>query len=177
MTQQAAQLPTASGRRRPGGYTLIEIMIVTAIIGLLSSVAIPGYSRLILRARTAERTVILTAVSRSAQDVLAQKGQFPTPFNGAANPPGTPTAYKRIPLLGQPGWKDIDLFMEGGVYYSYSFVGTNAPILLSIHADGDLDGDGLISSKTLVYSVANGALMPVPGLESPPQGLEDALTF
>ena len=44
-------------RHLPGtrGFTLIEVMMVVAIMGLLSSVALPQYQRAVLRARSAER--------------------------------------------------------------------------------------------------------------------------
>lgn len=171
-----------NGELRPGtpvprGFTLIEVMMVTAIIGLLSSVAIPGYQRMILRARTAERANIVPAIAQAAQDVITRDGKFPTnPCVGAANPPGAPGTFKRRLLAGQPGWKDIDLMIEGDVYYSYSFVGTNTPLIsLTVEADGDLDGDGMLSTKTVQYTVSNGAMMPV--VETPPSGQEDQLTF
>ncbi|HZZ85737.1 MAG TPA: prepilin-type N-terminal cleavage/methylation domain-containing protein [Anaeromyxobacteraceae bacterium] len=158
------------------GFTLVELMVVTTIIGLLSSVAVPGYQRMMLRTRSAERSVILPAIARAAQDLITQKGQFPSTFIGVANPPGTPTTYKRTLTQGQPGWKDIDLLIEGGLYYSYSFVGSNTPIIsLTVTADGDLDGDGVLSTKVIQYSVSNGAMIPMS--ETPPPGQEDLLTF
>ncbi len=162
--------------RRARGFTMVELMVVTAIVGLLSSVAVPGYQRMVLRSRSAERGVILPAVAQAGQDLIGQKGQFPSPFVGAANPPGTPTTYKRAMALGQPGWKDVDLVVEGGLYYSYGFVGSNTPVVsLTVTADGDLDGDGVLSTKVIQYSFLNGAMLPVS--ETPPAGQEDLLTF
>ena len=40
--------------RKSAGFTLVELMIVVAIIGLLSAIAIPAFSRYIKRSRTAE---------------------------------------------------------------------------------------------------------------------------
>jgi prepilin-type N-terminal cleavage/methylation domain-containing protein len=43
-----------SFRKRQSGFTLVELMIVVAIIGILAAVAIPAFSKYVKRSRTAE---------------------------------------------------------------------------------------------------------------------------
>ena len=43
-----------STRKRQSGFTLVELMIVVAIIGILAAVAIPAFSKYVKRSRTAE---------------------------------------------------------------------------------------------------------------------------
>jgi type IV pilus assembly protein PilA len=50
---------TATPSARPHGFTLIELMIVMAIIGILAAVAIPAYQRYAEKARLSEMAVYL----------------------------------------------------------------------------------------------------------------------
>lgn len=48
--------------KRPDGFTLVELMVVVAIIGLLSAVAIPNFQKYQARAKTSEAKLQLSAV-------------------------------------------------------------------------------------------------------------------
>ena len=60
--------PRAS--RRPNGFTLIELMIVVAIIGILAAVAYPSYSSHLRKSRRAEAQQALMDVAARQQQIL-----------------------------------------------------------------------------------------------------------
>ena len=64
-------------QRVSSGFTLIELMIVVAIIGILASIAIPSYQDYTIRAQVAEALVLAGELKPSIRDYYRDRGAFP----------------------------------------------------------------------------------------------------
>ena len=60
------------------GFTLIELMIVVAIIGILAAVAIPQYQNYVARAQASEAVSVLGAAKTPITEFVSNQGAFPT---------------------------------------------------------------------------------------------------
>ena len=69
------------------GFTLIELMIVVAIIGILAAVAIPAYQDYTVRAKVTEGIVMASAAKTSVSEYYISQGSMPADHAAAGMQP------------------------------------------------------------------------------------------
>ena len=67
------------------GFTLIELMIVVAIIGILAAIAIPAYQNYVTRSEVTEGLSPADGWKTSVAEFYAQNGTFPTGFTSTGS--------------------------------------------------------------------------------------------
>ena len=132
------------------GFSLIELMIVIAIIGFLAMIAIPSYSKYVAKAKRAEAYMQLSSIYAAQKIYWSENGRYSSQLSGQ----------------GGIGWKP-EGYQGGGsnerFYYTYGFggsegqqcftgkLGTSSSYLSKAYANekeflalavGDIDGDG-----------------------------------
>jgi Tfp pilus assembly protein PilE len=151
-------------------------MVVVAIVGVLTSVALPTYVRMQARSKTSERAPVMNAILRGIEDIYRRNGS--AVLDGTACNPASPGLSKQVLNASlSAGWTQLlnTVQVEGAVYYGYSFEAWEGAFPgARIIAKGDLDGDAAFSTVTLTCRRQSGVYQCK---QVPEPGFEDDTTF
>jgi type II secretion system protein G len=120
-------------RRNSAGFTLIELMIVVAVIGILAAISIPLYGSVQQRARVSKVQADLRAIASAVSAYQAHTGNLPPDIAALTTPVSNGAGQIAGPFLN-----GVPTLPPGGVptWSTYSYV-SNANGTFSISATGD----------------------------------------
>jgi prepilin-type N-terminal cleavage/methylation domain-containing protein len=162
-----------ASHRGDRGFTLIEIMIAVAILGVLASIALPVFLRYVYRSQQAERDMLVGNIEQAVMSYFGEHGRFPGIMGPASSgisapwnpqgyvPPAIPSPAKKTWSSNLGGWADI-IDVGGQVRYHYAVWGMhNAGLAwFNVYAHGDLDSDGQTDIRMRTWQIG-GTCTPV----------------
>ncbi|MEM9177797.1 MAG: prepilin-type N-terminal cleavage/methylation domain-containing protein [Myxococcota bacterium] len=130
-------------RKSNKGFTLIELMIVVAIIGILAAIAIPNFLRFQLKSKSSEGKVNIAAIRTAEESYLAEFGVY---VGSAVNPTaGVPGSQKAAFDTGG-GFDTLGWSPEGNVFFQYAVNAPSGENHYTISAAADIDADSTIQA-------------------------------
>ena len=152
-------------KRTNKGFTLIELMIVVAIIGILAAVAIPAFMKYIRRSKTSEATMNLRKLFDSSVsyyggehtnqegDILARQfpdtaGPLPAAPDVSMCSDGASVRFRpAADTWDGPTWEGLNFSVDDPFLFAYTYTsaGTGSASSFTATAQGDLDCNGDLS--------------------------------
>ncbi len=117
MSYDRGQTAEEKGPDRQRGFTLIELFIVMAVLGILISIAVPNLKQSIVRAREAVLKEDLFQIREAIDQYYADNGNYPATLNDLINAQAKSKSYLRAmpkdPFTNAEDWVTVALESTG----------------------------------------------------------------
>lgn len=161
--------------RSQRAFTLVELMIVVAIIGVLASIAVPAFMDYIKRAKRSEAELQLAKIKTNAKASFNIDASYPvtsaalTPAQDCCtqNADGQKRCAVAAADWAVAGWQGLGFQIDDPFFFQYEYSGDASGTTYTAMAVGDLDCDTTAITYTLTGSVTNGnptATLSKPGV-------------
>ena len=142
-----------SQKKAQQGFTLIELMIVIAIVGILAAIALPAYQDYITRSKLSEATAALAEAKTTVAEYYAANGKLGSIT--APNTYGINTAIRNSPVL-----RNLEVRGDGSTTVSiyavvYASTWNGTPVYGHFALSGDTNVDGTITWTCLPGSATD----------------------
>ena len=107
--------------RRLGGFTLIEVMIVVAIVAILSAIAFPSYQESVRKSKRADARTQLLEVAQFMQRFYSQNDRYDQANDASGTAVVLPAALTMVPRGAAAGTQDYTIRFQAGTLSARSF--------------------------------------------------------
>lgn len=119
------------------GFTLIELMIVVAIIGILAAIAIPAYQDYTIRAKVTEAYSVLNAAKVNVSEYFVSEGDWPTTIADSGFKADTKTKFVSALTMTRIDDTSVDLTAALSDKVKKGFETKNSSLTLTVVSADD----------------------------------------